>query len=375
EAIAAARAAGADLVALPELAITGYPPEDLVLRRAFVSDNLAALDALAPAATGIAAVVGFVDRDGSHLYNAAALLAEGRLQAVYHKQLLPNYGVFDEKRYFTAGTEVVVGEAAGVRFGITVCEDLWEAGGPHAACVAAGAELIVNINGSPYERGKGRGRQELLAARAREQGVGFAYVNTVGGQDELVFDGQSLAVAADGTLIARGVQFAEDLVVFDYAPEATGAPPDAPLAREMAPAEEVYSALVLGVGDYLGKNGFRQGACIGLSGGIDSSLTAAIAADALGPEAVLGVLEPSEFTSTESIDYAEALAANLGIATVILPIGEVQESFLKALSPLFGGSAGGREGGLAEENLQARIRGTLLMAISNKTGRIVLSTG
>ncbi|HWD07813.1 MAG TPA: NAD+ synthase [Actinomycetota bacterium] len=383
-AIAAARAAGADLVALPELAITGYPPEDLVLRPAFVGDNLAALSALAATATGIAAVVGFVDRDGDRLYNAAALLAEGRVQAVYHKHQLPNYGVFDEKRYFTAGEAIVVSQAAGVRFGITVCEDLWDPDGPHVACAAAGAQLIVNINGSPYERGKGGARQELLATRARELGVGFAYVNTIGGQDELVFDGQSLAVAADGTLIARGVQFAEDLVVFDYTPGdytpgdytprdyTPGGPPEAAvLAREMEPAEEVYSALVLGVGDYLRKNGFRAGACIGLSGGIDSSLTAAIAADALGPEAVLGVLEPSEFTSAESIDYAEALAAMLGIATVTLPIGDVQEAFLKALSPVFAGT----EWGLPEENLQARIRGTILMAISNKSGRIVLSTG
>jgi NAD+ synthase (glutamine-hydrolysing) len=368
-AIAAAAARGADLVTFPELAITGYPPEDLVLRPSFVSDNLAALEALAGAVTGgTAAVVGFVDRAGGRIYNAAALLAGGAVQAVYHKHLLPNYGVFDEKRYFEPGEGIVVADVAGVRVGITICEDLWSPTGPHAACAAAGAEVIVNINGSPYHRAKGGERLALLAARARAHGVPFAYVNMVGGQDELVFDGQSLAVAADGTLVARGLQFAEDLVLADLAP---GLPPaEGALAPVMGPAEEAYAALVLGVSDYLGKNGFR-GACIGLSGGIDSSLTAAIAADALGPDQVLGVLEPSEFTSAESVDYAERLAANLGIGTVTLPIGDIQETLLKTLSPLFAGTPWG----LAEENLQARIRGTILMAISNKTGRIVLSTG
>jgi NAD+ synthase (glutamine-hydrolysing) len=372
-AIAAARERGADLVALPELAVTGYPPEDLVLRPSFVTDNLAALRALAPVADGIAAVVGFVDREGDRIYNAAALLAEGQVQAIYHKHRLPNYGVFDELRYFHRGDGIVVAEVAGVSVGITICEDLWSATGPHAACVAAGAELIVNINGSPYHHGKGRERQALVATRAAEQSTPFVYVNMVGGQDELVFDGQSLAVAADGSLLARARQFAEDLVVVDLDP---GAAPNGdpavgpPIAPEMGPVEEVYAALVLGVGDYLTKNGFR-GACIGLSGGIDSSLTAAIAADALSPSQVLGILEPSEFTSTESIEYAEALAANLGMETLTIPINEAQEALLKALSPVFAGT----DWGLAEENLQARIRGTILMGISNKTGRIVLSTG
>ena len=371
EAIRGARDRGAHLVALPELAVTGYPPEDLVLRPAFVRDNLAALAALAPAAEGITVVVGFIDHDGEHSYNAAALLSGQRIQAVYHKHRLPNYGVFDEKRYFHPGRGIVVGQAGGTTIGVTICEDLWSPAGPHAACVAAGAEVIVNINGSPYHHGKGQERQGLLAARARENGAAFVYVNMVGGQDELVFDGQSLAVAADGTLVARGAQFAEDLVVFDLGPGGRSLPgTEACLAREMDAAEEVYAALVLGAGDYLAKNGFR-GACIGLSGGIDSSLTAAIAADALGPEAVLGVLEPSEFTSPESIDYAQRLAANLGIATVTIPINDVQAALLTALSPVFAGTPWG----LPEENLQARIRGTILMAISNKTGRIVLSTG
>jgi NAD+ synthase (glutamine-hydrolysing) len=363
QAIAAARAAGADLVALPELAITGYPPEDLVLRPSFVADNLRALEALAPAVTGITAIVGFVDRDGDRVFNAAAVISGGEVAAAYHKHLLPNYGVFDEKRYFTPGEGVVLAEVAGIRYGVTICEDLWSPHGPHVACAAAGAELVVNINGSPYHAGKGRERQALIAARARENGVAFAYVNMVGGQDELVYDGQSCAVDARGMLLARAPQFAADLLVYDL--EVGG-----PVAPEMGSDEEVYAALVMGVRDYFTKNGFH-GACLGLSGGIDSSLTAAIAADALGPANVLGVLMPSEFTGRESVSGAERLAAALGMSTVTLPIHDAYEVMAKTLDPVFSGT----EPGLAEENLQSRIRGNLLMAISNKTGRLVLSTG
>jgi NAD+ synthase (glutamine-hydrolysing) len=377
-AIADARAAGADLVALPELAITGYPPEDLVLRPSFVADNLRTLEDLAPAATGITAVVGFVDRDGDRIFNAAAVIAGGRVEGVYHKHLLPNYGVFDEKRYFTPGDDLLIAQVAGIRYGVTICEDIWSPDGPHVATAAAGAELIVNINGSPYHMGKGRERQRLIATRARENHVAFAYVNMVGGQDELVFDGQSCAVDAGGTLLARGPQFAVDLLVYDlgagldaegvrgsYSPERGG-----PVAPEMGSAEEVYAALVLGVRDYLTKNGF-QGACLGLSGGIDSSLTAAVAADALGAGNIVGVLMPSEYTSQESLTGAHRLAAALGIPTVTLPIHDAYEVMLKILDPVLAGT----EPGLAEENLQSRIRGNLLMAISNKTGRLVLSTG
>jgi NAD+ synthase (glutamine-hydrolysing) len=371
-AIADAMAAGADLVALPELAVTGYPPEDLVLRPSFVADNLRTLEELAPVATGITAVVGFVDRDGDRIFNAAAVIAEGRVQGVYHKHLLPNYGVFDEKRYFTPGTDILVAQVAGVRYGVTICEDIWSPDGPHVATTAAGAELIININGSPYHMGKGRERQRLLATRARENHVALAYVNMVGGQDELVFDGQSCAVDAGGTLLARSPQFAEDLLVYDLAAGPDAAAPDAagPVAPEMGSAEEVYAALVLGVRDYFTKNGF-QGACLGLSGGIDSSLTAAVAADALGAGNVLGVLMPSEYTSQESLTGAERLAGALRIPTVTLPIHDAFEVMLKILDPVFAGT----EPGLAEENLQSRIRGNLLMAISNKTGRLVLSTG
>ncbi|MEA2567901.1 MAG: hypothetical protein QOD49_3078 [Actinomycetota bacterium] len=366
-AIGEAKAAGADLVALPELAITGYPPEDLVLRPSFVTDNLRTLAALAPAADGITAVVGFVDRDGDRIFNAAAVIVGGRVEAVYHKHLLPNYGVFDEKRYFTAGKGIVIADVAGVPVGVTICEDLWSPDGPHVACAAAGAELIVNINGSPYHMGKGRERQRLIASRARENRVAFAYVNMVGGQDELVFDGQSCAFDARGMLLARAPQFADDLLVYDVG---AGAQTGGPIAREMGSAEEVYAALVIGVRDYFSKNGFH-GACLGLSGGIDSSLTAAVAADALGAGNILGVLMPSEYTSRESLTGAERLADALGIPTVTLPIHDAYEVMLKTLDTVFAGT----EPGLAEENLQSRIRGNLLMAISNKTGRLVLSTG
>jgi NAD+ synthase (glutamine-hydrolysing) len=366
-AIGDARAAGADLVALPELAVTGYPPEDLVLRPSFVTDNLRTLEELAPSADGITAVVGFVDRDGDRIFNAAAVIAGGRVKAVYHKHLLPNYGVFDEKRYFTAGEEIVIVDVAGVPTCVTICEDLWSPDGPHVACAAAGAKLVVNINGSPYHMGKGRERQRLIATRARENRVAFAYVNMVGGQDELVFDGQSCAMDAAGLLLARAPQFAEDLLVYDWGGDGEAGGPVAP---EMGSAEEVYAALVMGVRDYLTKNGFL-GACLGISGGIDSALTAAVAADALGAGNVLGVFMPSEYTSRESLTGAERLAEALGISTVTLPIHDAYEVMLKTLDPVFAGT----EPGLAEENLQSRIRGNLLMAISNKTGRLVLSTG
>ncbi|MGH2707467.1 MAG: NAD+ synthase [Actinomycetota bacterium] len=363
---------GADIVAAPELAVTGYPPEDLVLRPAFVRDNLIALQEIARATRDVAAVVGFVDREGDRLYNAAALISRGRVQAVYRKHMLPNYGVFDEKRYFEPGEGILLAQLRGVKVGLTICEDIWSAGGPHVACAAAGARIVININGSPYHMGKGKQRHELLSSRARENRITLAYVNMVGGQDELVFDGQSCAFDEDGALVARAAQFREELLVFDVVAGGFSRPGHArsPVSREMSPLEEVYHALVLGVRDYLRKNGFTA-AVIGLSGGIDSSLTAAIAADALGSENLLGVFAPSEFTSSESLQYGEELAGMLGISTVTLSIHDVFEATLKVLDPVFAGT----EWGTAEENLQARIRGTLLMAISNKTGRIVLSTG
>ena len=389
-----------DLVAFPELMITGYPPEDLVLKPSFVDDNLIALQHVASSMGNVSAIVGFVDRDSHGIYNAAALISKGAVAGVYHKHHLPNYGVFDEERYFEPGSGILLARYGEILFGITVCEDVWIPDGPHRACASAGASLIVNINGSPYHKGKGTERLKLLATRAETNGVSFAYVNMVGGQDELVFDGQSMVIDSPGSLIARASQFEEELLVFDYKPEprkkrgldSSGAeealqivdlkpssrektPIDIRLAEEMEPNEEAYSALVLGVRDYLRKNGFDQ-AVIGLSGGIDSSLTACIAADAIGPENVLGVLNPSRFTADESNEYADKLGRNLDIETITLPIDATFQSFIEVLAPVFEGT----EWNVAEENIQSRIRGTIWMAISNKSEamdrrRIVLSAG
>ncbi|MCA1841375.1 MAG: NAD+ synthase [Actinomycetota bacterium] len=406
--ISDAKRAGAHLVALPELALMGYPPEDLVLNRSFVEANLHALKSVAEAVHDIVAIVGFVDRVDDQLFNAAAVIGQGKVVATYHKHLLPNYGVFDEQRYFHRGGRIVVCKLGDILFGVTVCEDLWGEDGPHMSCVEAGARLIVNINASPYHRGKGDERQDLLKKRSIQTGAAFAYVNMVGGQDELVFDGQSCVVDADGQVVSRAGQFCEEILVTELnisnaplrrtAPNATDAasaggtrianaavvvdlgpladlPSSMPAVEPrmtpiMSEAEEVYSALVLGVRDYLGKNGFK-GALIGISGGIDSALTAAIAVDAIGADNVIGISNPSEYTATRSVEDAQLLAANLGFALEIIPITEIFESAMKALTPVFADSAPN----VAEENLQARIRGMIWMAISNKFGRIVLSTG
>ncbi|MGH2705829.1 MAG: NAD+ synthase [Actinomycetota bacterium] len=396
EALDEARRRGAALVAFPELVVTGYPPEDLVLSTSFLRDQAAALEAMAASVRGIGAVVGFIDSSDQVRYNAAALVVDGRVAGVYHKHVLPNYGVFDEKRYFAPGDGILLARLGSVTIGITICEDVWSPKGPHRACRAAGADVIVNLNGSPYHRGKGAERQRLILERVRELGAAFAYVNMVGGQDELVFDGQSFVISADGLVLARAGQFAEEILVADV-PVAThpvpgalrtagagealelvqvpvspvGAPPPGErVAPTLSPPEEVYRALALGIRDYWLKNG-ASGAVVGLSGGIDSSLTAAIAAEALGGENVLGVLMPSEYTAQESIDYALRLSATLGLETLTLPITDAYEALLKALDPVFTGT----DWGIAEENLQSRVRGILLMAISNKTGRWVLSTG
>ena len=395
KAIAEAKMQGADIVALPELVITGYPPEDLVLRASFVEDNLQVLSALASSTEGIAAIVGFVDRSEEGIHNAAAVISEGEVQAVYRKHRLPNYGVFDEERYFEPGDGLILAKLGGTLIGVTICEDLWSEVGPHAGCAAAGAELIININGSPYHDGKGAVRQELLTDRALSLNTAFAYVNMLGGQDELVFDGQSIAVDARGAVIARAAQFEEELLVFDFEPNRIDRirPPNSSaeavriinlgepkvaenalasrVAREMPREEAVYNALVLGVRDYLKKNGFVH-AYLGLSGGIDSSLTAAIAADALGPENVTGVLMPSEFTSNESLDLGKRVGSNLGISVELASIADIHKAFREAIDPIFGGVGEP----LANENLQPRIRGTLLMALSNNRPRsLVLSTG
>lgn len=389
-----AKGRGADIVALPELVINGYPPEDLVLRKSFVEDGITALERVASSTKGIAAIVGFIDRGESKPYNAAAILSDGEIRGIYHKHRLPNYGVFDEERYFARGEGLLLGKVGNLVFGVTICEDIWSPDGPHAACAASGASLVININGSPYHRGKGRERLDLLRRRARESHVAVAYVNMVGGQDELVFDGQSMVVASAADLTSRGAQFEEEMLTFDFEPPVTEvvqargdtealrlvkleapALAKASLAERIAPEledeEEVFRALVLGVRDYLGKNGFNE-ALIGLSGGIDSSLTAAIAADAIGPENVTGLLMPSGFTSDESLDYAKRVASNLGIKMELLWISDIQKAFKDVLDPVLGDEFLG----IAQENLQPRIRGTLLMAFSNsRSGSILLSTG
>ena len=395
----------ADIIAFPELALTGYPPEDLVLKPQFISDNLAELKKISKRTYGITVIAGFVDAGRDNLYNAAAVISEGRIMDIYHKIFLPNYGVFDEHRYFQPGSRVPVYSIAGARIGISICEDIWHREGPARAQALAGAELIININASPYEMGKPELRGKILSERSSENGVMIAYLNAVGGQDELVFDGFSMVYDHEGRLIARGKQFEEDLMVLDFdldiirkfrkgrrpsacriSAETTCAvkkikipamehpvrkPLNIPAAGPLlGREEEVYRALVLGTSDYVKKNGFR-GVVIGLSGGIDSSLVAAVAADAIGKENVTGLFMPSKFTSKESYEDAFALAANLGIAIRELSIDNILSVYLHTLS----GSFKGMKEDTTEENLQARIRGNLLMAFSNKFGWLVLTTG
>ncbi len=386
-AVRGAREAGADVVALPELAVTGYPPEDLVLRPQFVADNRRALDAVVAGSGDIAVVAGFVEEAGGALHNAAAVISDGRLVDIYRKRLLPNYGVFDERRYFEPGRCAPVHVIGGAPVGVSVCEDIWRAGGPAAEQARAGAGLILNINGSPYHRGKRAARERMLAERARETGAAVAYVNMVGGQDELVFDGGSVVVAPSGEPIARAPQFEEalllcDLEVPDSAASADGGrvfasgpgPGGPPVAPRTAPAlcdlAEVYAALVTGTRDYVRKTGFER-AVVGLSGGIDSSLVAAVAADALGPGGVLGVSMPSRYSSAGSVEDARALAASLGIELVSASIEPAFSALLGTLDPLFAGAGPD----VTEENLQSRVRGNIVMALSNKLGHLALTTG
>lgn len=400
----------ADIVVFPELALTGYPPEDLILKPRFLLDNLAELGKICRQVAGITAIVGFIDSGpsggaGGKIYNAAAVIHQGEIIDIYHKIMLPNYGVFDEMRYFTPGGRVPVYRLQGLRFGINICEDIWHADGPAQWQAQAGASLIININASPFELGKPQTREALVRQRALENSVSIAYLNTVGGQDELVFDGNSLVCNQEGTMIARGRPFREDLLLIDIAvresrqkknkPAETGPEsaaragrtitevripaklhcpaksvavkkPSLPLVRE----EEVYQALVLGTADYINKNGFK-GAAIGLSGGIDSSLVAAVAADALGREQVTGVFMPSAYTSEASREDAGELAEKLGIRLLEIPISPILQDYKKSLAEIFSG----RAEDTTEENLQARIRGNLLMALSNKFGWLILTTG
>jgi NAD+ synthase (glutamine-hydrolysing) len=355
---------GADVVLFPELAITGYPPEDLVLRSEFVDDNLAALERLAKeTAQGCDLVVGFVDRSPAGLHNAAALLRGGEVVTRYAKVKLPNYGVFDEKRYFVPGTASARVTIGGEDVGLSVCEDAWLPGPPFDDY--QGVAFVANINGSPFHVGKVHERADVLRDRALETGAWIAYVNTVGGQDELVFDGASLVMAPDGTVVASAERFEEDLLVvsLDGAGDHGG-------RRWSEGPEEVYRAIELGVRDYVGKNGFREVA-IALSGGIDSALVTTIAVDALGSDAVRALAMPSVYSSQGSIDDAVEVAVRLGVRLDTIPIQDVMDAYRKALIEVFAGT----DEGVAEENLQARIRGNLLMALSNKFGSIVLATG
>ncbi|HSQ15735.1 MAG TPA: NAD+ synthase, partial [Candidatus Binatia bacterium] len=362
-----AREAGADLVVFPEMVLPGYPPEDLLLRASFVEENLAAWREVAGSARGVTVVAGFVDRDPKgRVWNAAGVAKDGRALGVYHTMHLPNYGVFDEMRYFRRGTEPGIFPVGDARVGITICEDIWVRRGPVAREAKEGASLILNISASPYHAGKWEERRALVAAHARRTGLPVAYCNLVGGQDELVFDGGSMVVAPRGEVIARAEMFSEELLLCEVGGSSEGGPV-APIPRI---EEEIFRALVLGTRDYMEKNRF-PGAIIGLSGGIDSSLVAAVAAEALGPSRVLGVTLSSPFTSPESVEDAHALASNLGIRCLDLSIGDAVEAFGRTLAEPFAG----RAADTTEENLQARIRGTILMALSNKFGEIVLTTG
>jgi NAD+ synthase (glutamine-hydrolysing) len=403
-----ARDAGADLVAFPELALTGYPPEDLLLKSHFVRDNLAVLDRIVAASNDLIVIVGFVDTDGSDIYNAAALIAGGKLVDSYHKTFLPNYGVFDEERYFQRGTRCPVFTLGDARIGLNICEDIWYPGGPTKLQALVGdAHLIINISSSPYQASKTIDRERMLCTRAEDNAIALAYCNQFGGQDELVFDGNSLIIDEDGRIVARGLAFAEDLIVADINIERVfserlhdprrrreklkvraddslyfieikdGLSPTAQkpalVAREnnrLEDTEEIYAALVTGTRDYVRKNGFDK-VYLGLSGGIDSALTSVIAADAIGADGVNAVYMPTRYSSAESERDATKLAGNLGIHFQVIEIEETFREYLKMMAPSFNGLPEDS----TEENIQARVRGNILMALSNKFHGLVLSTG
>ena len=403
EGMAHARELGCRLVAFPELAIPGYPPEDLLFKRAFIEANLRALDEVTRASRGLTAVVGFIDKRDD-IFNAAAVLHDGARAGVYHKQYLPNYGVFDENRYFQAGTETPVFTCGDVTFAVNICEDIWYPSGPTRRQALAGAELIVTINGSPFHAGKAHYRETMLATRAVDDLVCMAFLNMVGGQDELVFDGGSVIFDERAQCVARGRAFAEDFVVADIDLDAVfharlrdarrrqeklgigdattrivlpslPAPAVAPavmprIEKALEPVDEVFQALVVGTRDYVQKTGFKR-VVIGLSVGIDSALVAAVAVEALGRENVVGVTMPSPYSSSGTRNDAQRLAKNLGIELLRLPITSVFKQFKRVLAQPFKGFPED----VAEENIQARVRGTLLMALSNKFGWLVLTTG
>ncbi|GAV30977.1 probable glutamine-dependent NAD(+) synthetase [Coriobacteriaceae bacterium EMTCatB1] len=358
--------AGADLVVLPELVITGYPPEDLLAKPHFVERAMEAIETFAKEAA-CPALVGTPWQEQAALYNAAAYVSGGVVRDVYRKRLLPNYGVFDEKRYFTPGNANMLLEMDGSGVGVTICEDAWQPE-PIARLASIGAKAVVNLSASPFFAGKGVSRERMLVRRALEFGVWVVYCNLVGGQDELVFDGRSVVIAPDGTVVGRARSFDEDLLVVDVE---VGEPPRVQRVEPRIEHEpEMYAALTLGLRDYIRKNGFTD-VVLGLSGGIDSALVATLAADALGPEHVHGVMMPSRYSSEGSLADARALASALGIETLELGIEPTFSAALDTLAPVFEG----REPDVTEENLQARVRGMLLMALSNKFGWLVLATG
>jgi NAD+ synthase (glutamine-hydrolysing) len=364
-----ARAGGADLVAFPELAISGYPPEDLLIRPSFLQACNEAIATLAEGTNGLAALVGFPHSEGE-VYNAAALLREGRIECVAHKQALPNYGVFDDKRYFRPGHASATGMVNGVRVGFLVCEDIWEPE-PAARAAKAGAELIVVINASPWDDAKQATREALLAARAKETGCAIVYLNLVGGQDEVVYDGASMLVNGDGTIAARAPAFVDALLWATFDPTTRTLVADHwPVAADTRPEAVLYGALTRGIRDYIDKNGF-PGVLLGLSGGIDSALTLALAVDALGAERVTAVMLPTRYTSKLSLDGAREQAERLGVAYHVIDIEPTYQSFLAALTPAFAGKAMGT----TEENLQSRTRGVMLMGLSNKHSHLLLATG
>jgi len=408
KAIGKARALGVDLLTFPELAICGYPPEDLLFKPQFITENIRSLEKVVETSSGLGMVVGFVDAK-EDIYNAAAIIHDGKLIGVYHKIFLPNYGVFDENRYFRAGSECPVYVIAGINVGVNICEDIWYEAGPATIQAYSGAEVIVNISASPYHFGKGNYRERMIATRATDNVAIFAYNNLVGGQDELVFDGNSLILDEKGRLVARGKQFEEDLIVADLdvesvfrarlhdprwrkglllherqggdgaervtvsaAPSSIEKPPLPSRQEEkvLSLPAEIYEALVLGTHDYILKNGFEK-VLLGLSGGIDSSIVAAIAVDALGKSNVVGVAMPSRYSSPGSISDAELLATNLGMKLLTIPIEKVFQAYLDMLAETFKET----EPNVTEENIQARIRGNILMALSNKFGWLVLTTG
>ncbi len=360
----------ADVIVFPELTLTGYPPEDLLLRLHLYDQVMAGLERLCREVRGIDVIVGYPRRLEGKVFNAVSLIRDGIVIATYHKQLLPNYSVFDEKRYFTAGSEPCVVDIGGVPVGLAICEDVWQPE-PVRLAARAGAQLIVNINASPYHMEKGREREQIMAERARENSLPVVYVNLVGGQDELVFDGDSFVVNADGAIAQRCPAFETGLFPVEFEASAGRI-----VAQQQQPrsglslVEEVYRALVLGVRDYVEKNRF-PGVAVGLSGGIDSALTLCIAADAIGKDRIEAFMMPSRYTSSMSIEDAGAMAQALGVRYSVIPIEPMFEAFTAMLREEFRG----HEPDVTEENIQARIRGTILMAVSNKTGRMVLTTG